>query len=311
MSEQCTNAIMMIRPARFGFNPQTAESNAFQSQDEQLDAATIAAEAVREFDEFVLQLKHIGVEVIVIHDTPDENRPDAIFPNNWISFHENGTVITYPMHSKNRRLERKEEIIETLGLVFDIKHRYSFEFYENDGKFLEGTGSMVLDRPNSTVYACLGPRTDIFLLDQFCLLMNYKLVNFYAYDQNNTAIYHTNVIMAIGDKYAVVCLDCITDEEKKKEVAGTLEASGKEVIAISLDQVYHFAGNMLQVTGRNDEKFLILSRQAYDSLTTKQTDTLTQYNKLIPIDVSTIEKYGGGSVRCMMAEVFLPKKEIG
>lgn len=308
LQNQSTNAIMMVRPSKFGYNPQTAETNAFQNSVNSNKKSEISKKAIQEFDKFCLALKNIGVEVFVMHDSNDVIRPDAIFPNNWITFHENGTVITYPMQSPNRRTERREDFLDTLRLVYEIENRYSFEFYEEEEKYLEGTGSMILGRVNKVVYACLSPRTDIFLLDKFCLLMGYKLITFYATDKDGQAIYHTNVIMCIADKYAVICLECIRDEDKRREVVQSLQANDKEIIDISLDQVYQFAGNMLQVTGMDDEKFLIMSESAHHSLTPGQISALEKYNTLIPVAIPTIEKYGGGSVRCMMAEIFLPKK---
>ncbi|MCO6459898.1 MAG: amidinotransferase [Saprospiraceae bacterium] len=299
---------MMIRPAAFQFNEQTAVTNAFQTSDNMGNSEEVNIQALREFDNFVLKLKEVGVNVIVMHDTPNPIKPDAVFPNNWISFHGNGTLITYPMATANRRIERREDIITSLGLLFDIKHRYSFEASEEEGEFLEGTGSMILDRPNKIVYACLSPRTSIFLLDRFCLLMGYKLVSFFSTDANGKEIYHTNVMMAIADRYAVVCLESIKDEDKREEVRLSLESSGKEVIEITFNQVLNFAGNMLQVEGSLGQRILVMSQQAYDSLREDQINKIKQYDSILPIPIDTIEKYGGGSVRCMMAEVFLPRK---
>ncbi len=298
----------MVRPANFMFNEQTAVTNAFQTNDEGGRAANVNTLALQEFDNFVLKLKEAGVNVIVMHDTLNPIKPDAIFPNNWISFHGNGTLITYPMATENRRLERREDIIDALGLIFNINNRYSFEASEQENQFLEGTGSMILDRPNKIVYACLSPRTDIFLLDRFCLLMGYQLVSFFSTDRDGKEIYHTNVMMAIADRYAVICLESIKDEEKRNEVRNSLERSGKEVIELTFDQVLHFAGNMLQVEGYPGQRILVMSQQAYDSLTQSQIEKLKSYNPILAIPIDTIEKYGGGSVRCMMAEVFLPKK---
>lgn len=298
----------MVRPANFQYNEQTALTNAFQTNDEGGKADNINTLATQEFDQFVLKLKEIGVNVIVMHDTLSPVKPDAIFPNNWISFHANGTLITYPMATENRRIERREDIIDALGLLFKIHHRYSFESAEEDDQFLEGTGSMILDRTNKIVYACLSPRTDIFLLDRFCLLMNYSLVSFYSTDQHGKEIYHTNVMMAIADQYAVICLESIRDEEKRKEVRESLEKSGKEIIELTFDQVLSFAGNMLQVEGSLGQKYMVMSQQAYDSLRDDQIERIRYYNPIVAIPIPTIEKYGGGSVRCMMAEVFLPRR---
>lgn len=299
---------MMIRPSNFMFNEQTAVTNAFQSDDAGGKSDSIGNVAVQEFDNFVLQLKEIGVNVIVMHDTLNPVKPDAVFPNNWISFHDNGTLITYPMATVNRRIERREDIIDALGLIFKINHRYSFESSEDDEQFLEGTGSMILDRPNKIVYACLSPRTNIFLLDRFCLLMNYQLVSFYSTDQNNKEIYHTNVMMAIADKYVVICLESIKDLDKRNEVVESLEKTGKEIIEISFAQVLEFAGNMLQVEGNAGQKYMVMSQRAYASLNKDQISRIEKYDRILSVPINNIEKYGGGSVRCMMAEVFLPKK---
>ncbi|HRN34943.1 MAG TPA: arginine deiminase-related protein [Saprospiraceae bacterium] len=308
MEKQYTNNIMMIRPANFMYNEQTAVTNAFQTNDEGGRASNVNVLALQEFDNFVLKLKEAGVNVIVMHDSLSPIKPDAIFPNNWVSFHGNGTVITYPMATVNRRIERREDILDALGLVFKVNSRYSFESSEEDNQFLEGTGSMILDRENKIVYACLSPRTDIFLLDRFCLLMGYGLVSFYSTDREGKEIYHTNVMMAIADQYAVVCLDSIKDEDKRMEVRDSLEKTGKEVIELTFDQVLHFAGNMLQVEGHPGKRILVMSQQAYDSLTREQIDKINSYNPILAVPIPTIEKYGGGSVRCMMAEVFLPKR---
>ncbi|MCA0334324.1 MAG: amidinotransferase [Bacteroidetes bacterium] len=308
MEKQYTDNIMMIRPASFQFNEQTAVTNAFQTNDGKGNKDDINVTALEEFDNFVLKLKDVGVNVIVMHDTPNPKKPDAIFPNNWISFHGNGTLITYPMATPNRRIERREDIIDSLGLLFDIRHRYSFESSEEEGDYLEGTGSMILDRTNKIVYACLSPRTNIFLLDRFCLLMGYSLVSFFSTDKEGKEIYHTNVMMAIADQYVVICLESIKDEDKRAEVIKSIENSGKEIISITFDQVLRFAGNMLQIEGGLGQKIMVMSEQAYNSLSEEQITRIKHYNPILSIPIPTIEKYGGGSVRCMMAEVFLPKK---
>lgn len=308
MENQYTNTIMMVRPAGFVFNAETATSNSFQTADEAGTSEAVSAKALQEFDNMVLKLKEKGINIIVMHDTPTPLKPDAIFPNNWVTFHHNGTIITYPMHSANRRTERREDIIDALGLLYKSTSRYSFEVFEESNQFLEGTGSMILDRPNKIVYACLSPRTDIFLLDKFCLLMGYQLVSFYALDDHGKEIYHTNVMLTVADNYAIVCLECIRDEDKRKEVADSLTQSGKEVIEISMAQVMRFAGNMLQVASIDNQKYLVMSDQAYKSLSPKQIERIETHNAIIAIPIYTIEKYGGGSTRCMMAEIFLPKK---
>ena len=310
MRNQATSHILMIRPVRFGFNEQTAASNAFQ--DVKLGAQTkdLAQEdAQREFDEMVRQLQAAGVEVMVVEDTPEPHTPDSIFPNNWVSFHNNGTVITYPMQAENRRLERVEDIITKLGEQYYINRRVDLTYFEKEGKFLEGTGSMVLDRKFKIAYACLSPRTHEDVLKEFSVQMNYDIVTFNAVDEAGKAIYHTNVLMCIGDLFAVICLQAIPDLDERYKVRQHLEQSGKRIVEITLDQMKHFAGNMLQVKTKKGNSLLVMSTQAYESLTHKQIDILDDYSTLIHFDLSMIEGNGGGSARCMMAEVHLPEKK--
>lgn len=303
---QVTDTIMMIRPASFGFNEQTAKNNVFQSEDSTLSQEQISAKAIEEFDKMVEILRSKDIKVIVIQDTEEPKKPDAIFPNNWISFHANGSVITYPMYAPNRRIERREDIIEQLGKEFDIEKRYSFEHYESEDMFLEGTGSMLLDRENKIVYACLSERTDIRLVDKFCVLTGYSKVTFNAVDRNQKPIYHTNVMMALAEDFCVVVLDSITDEAERSKLLISLERTGKEIIDISHYQMEAYAGNMLQVKNENGNTYMVLSKSAYDSLNAGQVKRLETMTDLLPIDIETIETIGGGSVRCMMAEVFLP-----
>lgn len=306
---QTTSHILMIRPARFAFNEQTAESNSFQVSDG-ANETEVHELAVAEFDAMVSLLSSKGIHVHVIQDTENPVKPDAVFPNNWISTHENGTLITYPMFAPNRRTERREDIIEYLKEKFEIRHRYSFEFYENeeDPMFLEGTGSMIFDRPENIVYACTSPRTDIRLIDKFNVLMGMQSIVFQAVDKNGQDIYHTNVMMAVGQDFAVVCMGSIADPEIRKRVRLVLERSGKEIVDITLSQMEHFAGNMLEVENDNGKRFLCLSQTAFDSLTENQKDTLSEKTTLLPVAIPHIEKYGGGSVRCMMCEIFLPPR---
>jgi len=303
-----TNTIMMVRPANFGFNAETAANNAFQSNDRGETAMNIARQARNEFDNMVEILRSKGVEIFVIEDNVDPKKPDAIFPNNWISFHKSGAVITYPMFAENRRIERRQEIIDEIGQSFGIDRRYTFEHYEEDGMYLEGTGSMLFDRDRNIAYACLSQRTDPQLLDKFCVLMSARRVVFHAVDRNGDAIYHTNVMMALGEDFAVLCKDSISKKEELGELLSVLEETGKEVVDISFDQVESFAGNMLQVRNDKGETFLVMSQSAYDSLDMNQIEKLSSKTELLPIKIDTIEYYGGGSVRCMMAEVFLEKK---
>ncbi len=308
--QQLTRNIMMIRPANFGFNTQTAENNAFQSKDKIHNPEVLKDIAKSEFDTMVSVLREKGVRVLVIDDTVEPVKPDAIFPNNWISFHENGVLITYPMYAPNRRIERREDIIEKIGEKFKISNRYSFDFYENDDDplFLEGTGSMIFDRPNNLVYACLSQRTDATLLDKFNVLMGTRSIVFKSLDRTGQEIYHTNVMMSLGEDFVVICMESIPDEDSRKQLYKVFEQTGKEVIEISLKQVESFAGNMLEVKGNNNKRYLCMSQSAYDSLKKEQKDRLSTKTELLPISINNIEKFGGGSVRCMMAEIFLPEK---
>jgi hypothetical protein len=302
---QTTNHILMIRPVDFKFNEQTAGNNKFQIASAQDDVQT---QALKEFDGFVELLRQNDVDVTVIDDTLQPETPDSIFPNNWVSFHEDGSVYLYPMFSENRRLERRKEILDELKLKFEVNHIGDLSFYEMQHAFLEGTGSMVLDRNNKIAYACLSVRTDQEVLNNFCMLTGYEPVSFQAVDGSNFPIYHTNVMMCIGDRFAVICLDSISDPEEKLNISVSLTSSGKEIIEISLEQMNHFAGNMLQVSNKEDESLLVMSEQAYLSLHHDQITALEKYCKIIYAPLYTIEKNGGGSARCMLAEVHLPEK---
>jgi len=297
---------MMVRPANFGFNEQTAVNNSFQTRDG-VDAVWLRVEAQKEFDQMVAVLRSKGIQVTVMDDTPQPVKPDAVFPNNWISFHEGGAVITYPMFAENRRLERREDIIDNLEKSFRIKNRYSLEFFENDDEplILEGTGSMIIDRPNGIVYACISQRTDPLLLDKFNVLMGTQSILFKAVDRNGDEIYHTNVMMALGEDFVVICMDSIPSADSRKLLYDTFAATAKEVVEITLEQMESFAGNMLEVTSLDGTRYLCMSQTAYDSLTGDQKNRLGAKTHILPIAIPNIEKYGGGSVRCMMAEIFL------
>ncbi len=309
MRTQSTSNLLMIRPVRFGFNEQTASSNAFQSLSVADQTKAIAqTKALEEFDEMVRLLRAKGMNVLVIDDTEEPHTPDSIFPNNWVSFHFNGTIITYPMQAENRRLERREDILRKIEEQFYINRRVDLTAFENEGKFLEGTGSMVLDRKYKIAYACLSPRTHEEVLDAFALQMNYEVVKFNAEDEMGRPIYHTNVLMCIGDLFAVVCLDAIPDPDEKFMVRSSLETSGRQVVEISLEQMKHFAGNMLQVRTTKGEQVLMMSTKAYESLTARQIDSLDDYCQILHTDLSIIEGNGGGSARCMIAEIHLPVK---
>lgn len=299
-----TDTLLMIRPKNFGPNPETLVDNSFQSDSPAELAVQIAADAIREFDEMVAELRRNDIEVIVIEDKEEPITPDAIFPNNWFSTHQNGSIVTYPMKAPSRQDERREDVIDQLSESKGYKKRYGFEYHEAEEQYLEGTGSMVLDRVNGIVYACLSQRTEIRVLEKFAVLYNFRKVVFHAVDQNGQAIYHTNVLMAMGSDYVVICMDTIKDEEERAELLASFKETDKEVIEISLDQMNAFAGNMLQVRSKLGEPYLIMSETAYKSLDISQIDKILSFNKIISPAIPTIEKYGGGSVRCMMAEVF-------
>ena len=296
----------MIRPVSFGYNAETAVNNAFQVQSNE---ANVQQKARQEFDDFVTILQNNGVDVTVVEDTALPHTPDSIFPNNWVSFHHDGTLLLYPMYAVNRRAERKEHVLESISNKFIIKKKIDLSSYEEQNIFLEGTGSMVLDRDNRIAYACISPRTDKEVLADFCRQMNYIPVAFAATDGNGQAIYHTNVLMCVADRYVVICLESIADPEQHKLVSEAIINSNKKIIPITLHQVNHFAGNMLQVENKNAEKLLIMSSQAYEALTTEQLIELNRYNRIIHSPLTTIETNGGGSARCMMAEVHLPLLE--
>lgn len=294
----------MIRPASFGFNEQTAASNAFQNRNAQQSG--IQDKALQEFDAFVDLLRGNGVQVIVINDTLEPHKPDAVFPNNWISFHANGDIFLYPMQAENRRLERREDVIRQLKTQFSVKHVIDLSRFELQNKFLEGTGSMVLNREDKIVYACLSPRTDAEVLATFCKQAGYQPVIFHAFDQQGQAIYHTNVMMCVADRYVVICLNSITDKDERQAVITSFFQTGKDIFDISFEQMNQFAGNMLEVFNRDGESLLIMSSSAYHSLSDQQIATLQQFSRIIHSDIPTIEQNGGGSVRCMLAEVDLP-----
>jgi len=304
---QITSHLLMIRPVNFTFNAETAVNNAFQAASEN---GNVQKQALQEFDELVNILKNNGVDVTVIDDTPEPFTPDSIFPNNWISFHHNGTVCLYPMFAENRRLERNPQIIQTLRQKFKIHKSIDFSFYENEKHFLEGTGSMVLDRDDRIAYACLSPRTDEKVLKDFGKTMGYKCVAFNAVDGNDNAIYHTNVMMCVAEKYVVININSIHSKEEREKVMETIKDSRKDLIKISDEQMQHFAGNMLQIKNISGEKLLVMSTQAYESLEPDQIKKLSRYNKIIHSKLNIIESNGGGSARCMIAEIHLPEKEI-
>jgi hypothetical protein len=296
---------LMIRPAAFGYNPETAVNNAFQLAG---DRTGVQEQAQQEFDAFVDLLDENDIDVTVVHDTPEPHTPDAVFPNNWLSTHADGTLCLFPMFAENRRRERKQTALDALRRKFDVKQVVDFTAYEAQHKFLEGTGSVVLDRENLIAYACLSPRTDRQVLLDFCDRLGYAPCYFSATDGNGMAIYHTNVMMCVGERVAVVCLESIADDAQRNALAEALENTGKTIIPITLPQVRRFAGNMLEVRNLYHKDFLILSQTAYDALTPEQIAALRpHYKALLCPDLHTIETHGGGSARCMMAEIFLDR----
>ncbi|MBX3119668.1 MAG: hypothetical protein KF784_11425 [Fimbriimonadaceae bacterium] len=303
--EQISDTVLMVRPAAFGYNPETASSNVFQTG-AKLDPISVHNQALDEFELFVKALKGVGVRVLVVEDTPTPQKTDAVFPNNWISFHEDGRVVLYPMLSENRRLERENPILSSLG-EYEISSTVNLIPFEEDGKYLEGTGSMVLDRENGIVYACHSPRTSPEVAAKFAEAFDYHLVMFDAVDSTEKSIYHTNVLMALGEAFVVVCLETVRDQVQLKQLQHLFAETGKEIVEINLAQMKRFAGNMLQVRNDGGERFVVLSARAYGALDPSQIEALERHGKLIPIDIPTIEQCGGGSVRCMMAEVFLPR----
>ncbi len=308
--KQYSDTILMIEPVDFRFNTQTAVNNYFQTKPE--DDSTAQEKALKEFRGMVAKLREHGVNVVVLQDTLDPHTPDSIFPNNWISFHENKMIALYPMFAKNRRVERREDdvlaLLEEKG--FEAEEIMDYSSAEEDNVFLEGTGSIILDRVNKIAYACVSPRTDEELFYEFCEDFEYEPVLFEAnHTVNNERkqIYHTNVMMCVGDVYAVIALSTIDDKTEKEFVINKLTSSGKEIIDITEEQMHQFAGNMLQVGGIGNSKYLVMSENAYNSLTQEQIDQIEKFNPIIKVDINTIETLGGGSARCMMAEVFLPK----
>lgn len=308
--KQTTNTVVMVRPIAFRSNEQTAIDNHYQNNSNAILPATITAKAQKEFDGLVIKLRSVGVTVIVIQDTDEFDTPDAIFPNNWISFHENGTIALYPMFADNRRLERREEVLELVEASgFVINDVVDYTSAEEEGYFLEGTGSMVLDRVNRKAYCALSKRSDEELFIEFCEDFEYTPVVFFAnqtIDGQRKAIYHTNVMLSIAETFALVCIDAIDDKKERKNVLQTIRKDGKEIIKITENQANCFAGNMLQLKGKDDKLFLIMSQSAYNSLSGSQIKTIESHCVILSASLEIIEAYGGGSARCMMTEVFLP-----
>jgi hypothetical protein len=309
MQEQITSNILMIRPVNFDYNEETAYSNKFQKKFEKDDF--FAQDSAQEsFDFFVKQLKINGINIFLYEDTPEPFTPDSIFPNNWISMHYSGKVILYPMEAENRRAERRMDIVDDLRKHFDLDVVLDFSHFEKEGKFLEGTGSLVLDRMQRIAYACLSSRTNEEVLKAWQKQMNgYEVVKFHASDRFGEPIYHTNVMMCMGDNFCVVCLESVKDLDERLMLKQKLESTGKEIIEITLEQMEDFAGNMLLVKNNLEKKFLVMSEKALNSLTPVQVNNLEEKAEILACDLGVIETLGGGSARCMLAEIHLPKLE--
>lgn len=301
---QAPHSILMIRPLAFGFNEQTSGSNAFQQPAE--ENAGIHEKAIEEFNAMVDRLRAHEIRVFDFEDTREPIKPDVVFPNNWVSFHPDGKVILYPMMAENRRAERRTDILDQLMTECEITERFDLSFEENNGAYLEGTGSLVFDHVNMLAYVCRSPRTDERLVQRVCDVLHYKPIIFDAVDSNGIPIYHTNVVMNVGSKTAVICLDAIRSESDQENILASLTTTGLKVVAISYAQMTAFAGNMLEVQNVHGELFLIMSTTAFNSLLPGQVDALSKFVDIITIPVDTIEHYGGGSVRCMMAGIYLP-----
>ena len=313
MESQITNTLLMIQPVNFRYNSLTAADNYYQVNDPKL-ALDSQQRALAEFDDFVLKLRNNGIRVIVVKDSFEPDTPDSIFPNNWVSFHADGTVVQYPMKHLNRRLERRPDIVDKLKTEgFEINAELDLTHYESNSIFLEGTGSMILDRENKLAYACISERTNAAVLQDFCRQMNYEAVVFTAnqtVDNVRQPIYHTNVVMCVGIDFVAIGLDAIDNEQEKQYVVEKILATKKRIIALSEAQLSKFCGNMLQLQQINGRSLIVLSQTAYLALTPSQQQDLSLSGELLYSDLHTIETCGGGSARCMMAEVFLPKTKV-
>ena len=303
-----TSTILMVRPAAFGFNEETAANNYFQSNPG-IDKEQLQQKALAEFDSMVQTLRSHGITVLVIEDSKEPPKPDAIFPNNWLSTSPGGVLSVFPMYAPSRRIEKRDEILDQLAKEFVIREVQDWGEYEAEGRFLEGTGSMVIDHDNKMIYACVSERTSLPVLEKYAAANNFQAIVFLATDKNGRPVYHTNVMMALGEGFCVLCEEAIEEEWELIAVRQLLESTGHSIIAITRDQMHQFAGNMLQVKNNDGEKYLVMSRSAFNSLRKEQKQMLEAYSTLLPIAVPTIEEVEGGSVRCMMAEVFLERKE--
>lgn len=305
---QITDTILMVRPAAFGANEETAATNFFQSSAKKLNGQSLQQTALKEFDNMIELLRKNDINVLVIDDTPKPVKPSAIFPNNWLSTSPEGIVSVFPMYAANRRPEKRDDILKILAEKFMVKDLQDWSEFEVEGKFLEGTGSMVIDHENKVIYTCYSPRTDVSVLEKFANANNYRAIVFLAIDKNGHPVYHTNVMMTLGEDFAILCEEAIEEEWELIAVRQLLESSGHEVIRITKEQMHSFAGNMLQVRNNKGEKVLVMSQTAFDSLNEEQKVELSARSELLPIPIPIIEQTEGGSVRCMMAEIFLEKR---
>ena len=302
------STILMIRPAAFGANEETATTNFFQSKTIESSSRFIQQSALAEFDNMVDVLRKNEINVFVIDDTPTPVKPSAVFPNNWLATSPEGIISVFPMYAPNRRPEKREDILKLLAEKFVVNGVQDWSEFEVEGKFLEGTGSMVIDHENKVIYTCYSPRTDISVLEKFANANKYRAIIFLATDKNGQAAYHTNVVMTLGENFAVLCEEAIEEEWELIAIRQLLDSSGHDVVRITKDQMHSFAGNMLQVKNAKGEKFLVMSQTAFDSLYDDQKEELSSRCKLLPIPIPVIEQIEGGSVRCMMAEIFLEKR---
>lgn len=313
MRAQISDTVFMIEPVRFGYNPQTAVSNSFMESDAGLSAqeqSRVAEEAAREFQGLANILKQAGITVLVFQDTPEPHTPDAVFPNNWISTHNdsivNSTIVLYPMEAENRRLERRDDIVQQLSAQFGFWRTVDLTHFERNGHYLEGTGSLLLDRVHQIVYANRSSRMDSSVLKEFCREMNFVPIEFTSYRADGSSIYHTNVMMALGEHTAVICAEAIRDAGERKAVLDALKARQKNIVEITPEQMDNYAGNMLQLRNSTGKHFWVMSSRAYHSLHPDQIAVLSADAEILHAPLDTIEKYGGGSARCMIAEVFTP-----
>ena len=306
---QTTSNILLIKPSSFIFNNETAISNSFQKNNTAENLENITQKAIAEFELFAATLKNNGINVFVFEDTEFPQKPDAIFPNNWVSFHKDGTVILYPMLAVNRRAEKRMDIIESLKKSFVINAIKDLSVLENDNKFLEGTGSMIFDHQNRIVFACLSPRTSKELFEAIAEKIGFKPIHFYAHNENGVEIYHTNVMMSIGEGIAVVCTESITNKIERETVINSLIKTNHQIIDISIEQMNNFAGNMLMLKNNKGKNLMVLSSTAFKSLTAIQKKAIEKYCSFLPMQIDTIETIGGGSARCMIAEIFCPLKK--